>query len=261
MSVNSPAPAATAAGTPEFPRHVVTAVLVAHDGARWLPKALEGLLAQDRPVQDVVAADTGSADDSARLLAESLGDQRVLHLARRTGFGAAVDEAVRSTAPLTGEDLPYLERRSGWDPVNRTWNDDVYDQPASPHGEPVQWLWLLHDDCEPDAGALAGLLRTAENSPSAAIIGPKLRSWYDRGNSSKSASPSPAAAAAGPGWNAANRTRASTTRSARCSRSPPPACSCGATCGRNSAASTAACPSCATTSTSAGAPSPPATPS
>ncbi|MFC4033844.1 glycosyltransferase [Streptomyces polygonati] len=180
MSVNSPAPAAQAAGTPEFPRHVVTAVLVAHDGARWLPKALAGLLAQDRPVQDVIAADTGSADDSARLLIESLGDQRVLHLARRTGFGAAVEEAARVAAPLTAEQLPYLQRRSGWDPVSRSWNDDVYDEPEQPHGEPVQWLWLLHDDCEPDPGALAALLRTAESSPSATIIGPKLRSWYDR---------------------------------------------------------------------------------
>ncbi|MEC3994518.1 glycosyltransferase [Actinacidiphila sp. DG2A-62] len=180
MSVNSPAPAAPPVGTPEFPRHVVTAVLVAHDGARWLPKALEGLLTQDRPVQDVIACDTGSADDSARLLADALGDQRVLHLARRTGFGAAVDEAVRTAAPLTAEHLPYLRRRSGWDPVSRTWDDDAYDEPELPHGEPVQWLWLLHDDCEPDPGALAALLRTADASPSAAIVGPKLRSWYDR---------------------------------------------------------------------------------
>ncbi|NUS13296.1 MAG: glycosyltransferase family 2 protein, partial [Streptomyces sp.] len=184
MSVNSPAPAVHPAGTPEFPRHVVTAVLVAHDGARWLPKALAGLLAQDRPVQDVVAADTGSADDSARLLAESLGDQRVLHLARRTAFGAAVDECVRTSVPLTAEDLPYLAPRgSGWDPVSRSWNDDPYGdggEPAQPHGEPVQWLWLLHDDCEPDPGALSALLRIADSTPSAAVVGPKLRSWYDR---------------------------------------------------------------------------------
>ncbi|MEU6853182.1 glycosyltransferase [Actinacidiphila alni] len=180
MSVNSPAPAFFPAGTPEFPRHVVTAVLVAHDGARWLPKALAGLLSQDRPVQDVIAADTGSADDSARLLADSLGDQRVLHLARRTGFGAAVEEAARAAAPLSAEQLPYLARRSGWDPVNRTWNDDAYDEPEQPHGDPVQWLWLLHDDCEPDPGALAALLRTADASPSATVIGPKLRSWFDR---------------------------------------------------------------------------------
>jgi GT2 family glycosyltransferase len=180
MSVNSPAPAFFPAGIPEFPRHVVTAVLVAHDGARWLPKTLAGLLSQDRPVQDVIAADTGSADDSARLLADSLGDQRVLHLARRTGFGAAVEEAARVAAPLTAEQLPYLARRSGWDPVSRSWNDDAYDEPAQPHGEPVHWLWLLHDDCEPGPGALAGLLRTADSAPSAAVIGPKLRSWFDR---------------------------------------------------------------------------------
>ena len=159
---------------------MVTAVLVAHDGARWLPNALSGLLSQDRPVQDVIAADTGSADDSARLLAESLGPDRVLHLARRSGFGAAVDEAVRTAGPVPPEQLPYLQRQSGWDPVSRSWNDDAYDQPDQPHGEPVQWLWLLHDDCEPEPDALAELLRVADSAKSAAIVGPKLRSWYDR---------------------------------------------------------------------------------
>ncbi|GGR69261.1 glycosyltransferase family 2 protein [Streptomyces roseolus] len=166
--------------TPEFPRHVVTAVLVTHDGARWLPDALSGLLAQERPVQSVVAADTGSADESAQLVAEAVGPDRVLHLARRTGFGAAVDEAVR-TAPVLGpEDLPYLKRPSGWDPVSRSWNDEAYDLPELPHGEPVQWLWLLHDDCAPEPGALAELLRVADSDAYAAVIGPKLRGWYDR---------------------------------------------------------------------------------
>ncbi|MFF4171011.1 glycosyltransferase family 2 protein [Streptomyces sp. NPDC001744] len=166
--------------TPEFPRHVVTAVLVTHDGARWLPDALAGLLAQERPAQNVIAADTGSADDSARLVAEAIGDDRVLHLARRTGFGAAVEEAAR-TAPVLGpEDLPYLKRPSGWDPVSHTWNDEAYDLPELPHGEPVQWLWLLHDDCAPEPGALAALLRVADSDAHAAVVGPKLRGWYDR---------------------------------------------------------------------------------
>ncbi|GAA4917092.1 glycosyltransferase [Streptomyces coeruleoprunus] len=165
---------------PEFPRHVVTAVLVSHDGARWLPDALAGLLGQERPVQDVIAADTGSGDESARLIGEAIGDERVLHLARRTGFGAAVDEAAR-TAPVLGpEDLPYLKRPSGWDPVSRTWRDDAYDMPDMPHGEPVHWLWLLHDDCAPAPDALAELLRVADSDEYAAVIGPKLRGWYDR---------------------------------------------------------------------------------
>ncbi|MEU6096535.1 glycosyltransferase [Streptomyces sp. NPDC047079] len=173
------------AATPEFPRHVVTAVLVAHDGGRWLPDALAGLLGQERPVQNAVAADTGSADDSAQLLTDVLGGDRVLHLARRTGFGQAVEEANRTAAVLTPEDLPYLKRPSGWDPATRSWRDDAYDLPELPYGEPVQWLWLLHDDCAPEPDALAQLLRVVENEmelgrDDVAVVGPKLRGWYDR---------------------------------------------------------------------------------
>ncbi|MER7103924.1 glycosyltransferase [Streptomyces humidus] len=186
MSVHSHTAARQdSAATPEFPRHVVTAVIVSHDGARWLPDALAGLLGQERPVQSVMAADTGSSDDSARLVAEALGDDRVLHLARRTGFGQAVEEANRTAPVLTPEELPYLKRPSGWDPVTRTWRDDAYDLPELPHGEPVQWLWLLHDDSAPEPDALAELLRVVENElelgrDDVAVVGPKLRGWYDR---------------------------------------------------------------------------------
>ncbi|MFI0812968.1 glycosyltransferase [Streptomyces echinatus] len=193
MSVHSHAAAQHDAATavfdpsrpPEFPRHVVTAVLVSHDGARWLPDALAGLLGQERPVQYAVAADTGSADHSAQLLTDALGDASVLHLARRTGFGQAVEEAGRTAPVLTPEDLPYLKRPSGWDPATRTWRDDAYDMPDLPHGEPIQWLWLLHDDCAPEPDALAQLLRVVDNElelgrADVAVVGPKLRGWYDR---------------------------------------------------------------------------------
>ncbi|MFJ3867713.1 glycosyltransferase [Streptomyces nigra] len=187
MSVHSHTAAQhDAAATPEFPRHVVTAVLVSHDGARWLPDALAGLLSQERPVQFAVAADTGSADRSAQLLTDALGDDRVLHLARRTGFGQAVEEANRTAPVLTPDELTYLKRPSGWDPVTRTWRDDAYDLPELPHGEPVQWLWLLHDDSAPEPDALAQLLRVVENEhelgrgDDIAVVGPKLRGWYDR---------------------------------------------------------------------------------
>ncbi|CAM5407017.1 Integral membrane regulatory protein OS=Streptomyces glaucescens OX=1907 GN=SGLAU_13785 PE=4 SV=1 [Streptomyces glaucescens] len=164
---------------------MVTAVLVSHDGARWLPDALAGLLGQERPVQFALAADTGSADDSAQLVTDALGPDRVLHLARRTGFGQAVEEAHRAAPHLTPEELPYLRRPSGWDPVTRQWRDDAYDLPELPHGEPVQWLWLLHDDCAPEPDALAQLLRVVENElelgrDDVAVVGPKLRGWYDK---------------------------------------------------------------------------------
>jgi GT2 family glycosyltransferase len=180
MSVHSHSAAHHGAATPEFPRHVVTAVLVSHDGERWLPDALAGLVGQERPVQNVVAADTGSADDSARVLTDGLGADRVLHMARRTGFGAAVEECARTAGVLTPDDLPYLKRPSGWDPVTRTWHDEAYEMPELPHGEPVQWLWLLHDDCAPAPDALTELLRVADTGTDVAVVGPKLLGWYDR---------------------------------------------------------------------------------
>lgn len=164
---------------------MVTAVLVSHDGARWLPDALAGLLGQERPVQYAMGADTGSADDSAQLVTDALGADRVLHLARRTGFGQAVEECGRTAPVLTPEQLPYLKRPSGWDPVTRSWRDDAYDMPELPHGDPVQWLWLLHDDCAPEPDALAQLLRVVDSEyelgrEDVAVVGPKLRGWYDR---------------------------------------------------------------------------------
>ncbi|MEE1929317.1 glycosyltransferase [Streptomyces sp. TRM 70351] len=179
MSVHSQSAAQYEQAAPEFPQHVVTAVLVSHDGERWLPDALAGVTGQTRPAQDVIAADTGSADASAQLLADALGPDRVLHLARRTGFGTAVAEAARTAPALTPDELPYLKRPDAWDPQTRRWRMDTYDMPEFPHGEPVHWLWLLHDDCAPEPDALLELLRVADSSPSATIVGPKLRSWYN----------------------------------------------------------------------------------
>ncbi len=177
---------------PAYPRHLVTAVLVAHDGARWLPQALRGLLGQDRPAQRILAADTGSGDATPQLLADALGPDAVRQYGRRTGFGTAVNETVRGTSPLDPADLPYTITGGGYDPVGNGGSDQFGD-PLGHHDElaadqllagvstePVEWLWLLHDDCEPAPDALRKLLQVAETTPTAAVIGPKLRSWYDK---------------------------------------------------------------------------------
>ncbi|MFB7477187.1 glycosyltransferase family 2 protein [Kitasatospora sp. NPDC056184] len=177
---------------PAYPRHLVTAVIVSHDGARWLPRALAGLLGQDRQVQRVLAVDTGSTDESPRLLAETLADwlpeSGPTVLGRRAGFGTAVGEAVFNSPPLRAEDLPYRLDPSGYDPVTGGWDDfgdplgeqDDLGRGGPRETRPVEWLWLLHDDCEPQTDALRRLLQVADSTPSAAVVGPKLRSWYDR---------------------------------------------------------------------------------
>lgn len=119
----------------------VTAVLVAHDGSRWLPAALSALATSTVTPTRLVAVDTGSADDSAALLRRATGD--VLELPRTTGFADAVRAAL-ATVPAD-----------------------------------TRWIWLLHDDCAPDPGTLSALLRAAAATPSAAVLGPKAVDWDD----------------------------------------------------------------------------------
>jgi len=136
------------------PRHVVTAVLVAHDGARWLPATLHAIKTQRRPVQRFVAVDTGSRDETRELLERAAGASSVLDAPRRSGFGAAAQQAVSAFASAPG--------------LASTRSDG---------GVPVEWIWLLHDDSAPSSTALELMLELADEVPSAAVIGPKLLGW------------------------------------------------------------------------------------
>jgi GT2 family glycosyltransferase len=100
----------------------VTALLVSHDGARWLPAVLAGLRDQRRRPDQVIAIDTGSSDGSLDLLTEELGADSVLSL--RADFPAAIDHALSLVT--------------------------------------TDWVWILHDDANPHPGALAALLEAAE---------------------------------------------------------------------------------------------------
>ena len=120
----------------------VTALLVSHDGARWLPAVLEGLEAQTRPPARVLTVDTGSVDGSAGLLGARLG-RPPLVLARSTTYPEAVRAALDSLPPAGDDD----------------------------------WVWLLHDDAAPAPDALGRLLDGAEADPGLDAVGPKQREW------------------------------------------------------------------------------------
>ncbi len=140
---------------PALPRreHHVTAVVVSHDGAVWLPAVLTTLAAQTRPPDAAVGVDTGSVDASPDLLHTSFGAERTLRLDHTVGFGQAVRAGLAHLGPRTHE-------------------------PFAP--EVVSWVWLLHDDSAPDAHCLERLLDTADDNPSVAVLGPKVLGWHDR---------------------------------------------------------------------------------
>ncbi|WP_341927986.1 glycosyltransferase family 2 protein [Nocardioides psychrotolerans] len=131
---------------PETSAPTVAVLLVSHDGARWLPAVLEGLAAQTRPVDRVVAVDTGSKDESADLLDAALAAQHgpALRVPGSTHFPAALDLGLEQLAAA---------------------------------GAPPEWVWVLHDDANPAPSALATLLAAAEQHPEADVLGPTLREW------------------------------------------------------------------------------------
>lgn len=125
-------------------KHRVTAVLVSHNGALWLPEVVAALTSQTRPIDHITAVDTGSEDSSTKLLKSA----RIPFFTtdRETGFGQAVSLAV--------DKLPA----------------------AIEH----EWIWLIHDDCAPAPTALAELLAAVDDRPQVVMAGPKLLGWHDR---------------------------------------------------------------------------------
>src|SRR3954466_16182678 len=94
-----------------FPRQVVTAIVVVHDGDRWLPHCLDAIRDQRRRPQRLVVVDTGSVDGSVEIVAAAGDEIELVRLPRDTGFGAAV------TAGLAGADASPRPRPPGPGPA------------------------------------------------------------------------------------------------------------------------------------------------
>ena len=124
----------------------VTALLVVHDGATWLPEVVASITSQSRGADQILAIDTGSLDSSAKLLKGA----RIptVTLDRATSFGAAIQYGISQLPPaISGSD---------------------------------EWLWILHDDCALDPRALEELTDAIADRPNIVMAGPKLLGWYDR---------------------------------------------------------------------------------
>jgi GT2 family glycosyltransferase len=126
--------------------HRVTAILVVHDGALWLPEVVASIASQSRSVDQIIAIDTGSIDASPKLLKGA--KIPTLSAPRDLGFGSAIQQAVEKL-------------------------------PASVSGA-HEWLWILHDDCAPTPTTLEKLLEAVIDRPQVVMAGPKLLGWHDR---------------------------------------------------------------------------------
>ncbi|MDF9278414.1 glycosyltransferase family 2 protein [Arthrobacter sp. EH-1B-1] len=141
------------------PQQRVTAVVVAHNGAEYLPDTLKALGQQTRPPDFHVGVDAGSSDESASLLQLQLPvGSPVVGASGRGGFGAAVRTGLAEI------------------PSSRRSEPDSSDPASGVH----DWIWLLHDDSAPEPTALEQLLRAVELAPSVTVAGAKQVEWEHR---------------------------------------------------------------------------------
>ncbi|WP_246657863.1 glycosyltransferase family 2 protein [Arthrobacter yangruifuii] len=143
-------------------------MVVAHNGAAYLPETLSALAAQTRPPDFCIGVDAGSTDASASLLQLGLPvGSPVIAVPAKSGFGAAVKAGLA--------ELPAGRRPAGNAPAG---DAPFGDGPSGDGpGTAQEWIWLLHDDSAPDPEALHELLLAVERAPSVTIAGAKQVEW------------------------------------------------------------------------------------
>lgn len=118
----------------------VVAILVAHQGERWLPRVLESLSNLDYQPDEWIAVHDGTDLATTDLLIDYFDKDRVKMVRSRRGFGDIVATVLAET-------------------------------------QPAEWYWLLHDDAAYHPDALAGLLDVATEDRNVGAVGPKVREW------------------------------------------------------------------------------------
>ena len=95
----------------------ISAVIAAYQAERWIAEALEGVLGQTRPPDEVVVVDDGSTDGTARELARFAGSIRVVR--RPNGgcpaaFNTAFAHARGDFVAMCGADDVWEPRKLEW---------------------------------------------------------------------------------------------------------------------------------------------------
>jgi len=90
----------------------ISVVIPVHDRARLLPRALDSVLAQRRPADEVIVVDDGSTDATAELLQSRYPELRCLRQPNR-GVSSARNLGIRASR---GEWIALLDSDDAWHP-------------------------------------------------------------------------------------------------------------------------------------------------
>ena len=115
----------------------VGSVTMSYNSAHVLPRQIEALLRQTRPLQEIIVVDNASSDGTAELLAERFPQVKVLPMSENLGAGGALAAGLAYAAL----------------------------------GKQHDWIWTLDDDSVPNDDAIQNLLEAAEGQGADSEIG------------------------------------------------------------------------------------------
>jgi glycosyltransferase involved in cell wall biosynthesis len=105
-------PPRSSAWWPALAEPTVTAAIPVRDGEAYLAEAIESVLAQSRPCDQVIVVDNGSSDRSAEIARGFAPTVEVVH-EPRPGIGTARNAALRAAR---GELVAFLDADDLWEP-------------------------------------------------------------------------------------------------------------------------------------------------
>jgi glycosyltransferase involved in cell wall biosynthesis len=99
----------------------ISAVIATYQAEEWIGEALDSILGQTRPPEEVVVVDDGSTDGTARILA-SYGDRIRVIEQENAGYPVAMNRAIRESsgafvAPCGADDI--------WEPRKLEWQAEA----------------------------------------------------------------------------------------------------------------------------------------
>jgi len=117
----------------------VFCVVVSYNSGACLPGCLGALLAQEPPPSRIMVVDNASSDDSATAVEREFPQVEVVRNRRNVGYGAAANQGIEAAME---EGIPYV--------------------------------LVLNPDVVLEPGAAAAMVRALEETPTAAVAGPRI---------------------------------------------------------------------------------------
>ena len=127
----------------------VSAVMAVRDGEQYLAEALDSILEQSVPPDEVVVVDDGSVDGTSAVLSAYGAALRVIQQAA-SGQAAAINAAV---AAATGTVLAFLDADDTWEPDAQRVRLERLHQPDAPDAVFGSIVQFVSPELGPDAAA------------------------------------------------------------------------------------------------------------